>query len=694
MRPTTKKLDLVETLHGTPVPDPYRWLEDGESEEVRAWTAAQNAHTRERLDAVAGRDALEREVRTLLQIGYVSAPSIRTTKEGVRRYFTTRREGTQNQPVIYVRDGANGEDRVLLDGSALSEDGTTAIDWWYPSRDGARVAWGRSESGSEESTLFVRDVATGEELPDRIPYARYASVAWLPSGDRFFYSRYPAPGTVPEGDEKYGSRIYLHVLGDDPARDVLVFGEGRDKTDMPAVMTSPDGRWLVVQIHMGWDRSEVWLKDLAAHEAASGDGWVPVAVGEAALFEPIPRNDRLYLHTNSGAPRYALHAVDFARPERGAWKLLVPEGEDVLESAIVLAGEIVTTYLHDASSRVLRFGLDGSPRGEVVLPGIGSAGVSGAWDGDELFVSFTSFVVPNEVWRLDLATGGPLTAWSRVRATFAAEDIEVERRYATSKDGTRIPMFVIAKKGTPRDGTSAAALYGYGGFNVSMTPAFSARALASVRHGCIWVTAVLRGGGELGEQWHEGGMLARKQNTFDDFIACAESLVAEGLASKDRLAIIGGSNGGLLVAAALTQRPDLFRAALSLVPLTDMLRYHLFRIAKLWIPEYGDPDREPDFTWLRAYSPYHRVTAGVRYPATLLATAESDSRVDPMHARKMAAALQDAQAAADRPVLLRVETKAGHGAGKPVSKVADEVTDELSFLLHELGVPLLPALNS
>jgi prolyl oligopeptidase len=690
----TKKQDVAEDLHGTRVADPYRWLEEAESAEVRGWTDQQNAHTRKLLDALSGREALRGEVKDLLQIGYVSSPSVKTTKLGTIRYFHTKREGAQNQPTLYVRDGVGGKDRVLLDASALSEDGTTALDWWFPSRDGALLAWGRSESGSEESTLFVRDVATGKDLGDKIEHTRHASVAWLPDGKSFYYSRYPEAGSVPPGDEKYFSKIFLHVLGQDSKTDNLVFGDGREKTDTPIVVISPDGRWLVVRVHMGWDKSEVWLKDLSKGDPAAAVGWVAVAKDAPAIFEPIPRNERLFVQTNDGAPRYKLYAVDYDKPQRAAWKEVLPEGADVLDDVTVLKNEIVTTYMHEASTRIERFGLDGKTRGAITLPSIGTATVTGAWDGEEAFVSFTSYVVPAQIHRVDLharAAGAPpakLEPWEKVGAKFQAHDIEVERLFAVSKDGTRVPMFVISKKGMKRDGKNPTILYGYGGFNVNQTPGFSARALASVSHGAVWVTAILRGGGELGEDWHKAGMLEKKQNVFDDFIACAETVVSEKITSPERLGIIGGSNGGLLVAAAVTQRPELFRAGLSLVPLTDMIRYHRFRIAKLWIPEYGDPEKAADFKFLYAYSPYHHVRDGERYPSMLFTTAESDSRVDPMHARKMTARLQEVQQDPSRPILIRVETKAGHGAGKPVSKLADELADELSFLLHELGIAL------
>lgn len=680
----TRKQDLVETIHGETVSDPYRWLEDSDSPEVHAWTEAQNAHTRAVIDTIGGRADLEREVKDLLQIGYVTAPAIRTTHAGGKRYFHTKREGAQNQPTIYVRDGLSGKDRVLLDASALSEDGTTAIDWWYPSMDGQLVAWGRSESGSEESTLFLRDVATGKDLPDHIDRTRHASVAWMPDGKSFHYTRYPEPGSVPPGDEKYFSKIFHHVLGQDPKSDKLIFGEGRGKTDIPSVAVSPNGRWLVARVHMGWDKSEVFVKDLS-----KGDGapWVAVAERTTAIFEPIPRNDRLYVVTNDGAPHYKLYAVEYDKPARSAWKEILPEGSDVLDDVAILKNEIVASYMHDAATRLERFGLDGKSRGPIELPAIGSASATGAWDGEEVFVTFTSYVVPYEVLRLDLHAPkeAKLETWDKVGAQFAAQGIEVQRLYATSKDGTKVPMFVIAKKGLVRNGENPTVLYGYGGFNVNQTPAFSARALAAVQRGAVWATAILRGGGELGEGWHQAGMREKKQNVFDDFYACAEALVKEKITNSSKLGIVGGSNGGLLVATAVTQRPELFRVGLSLVPLTDMVRYPRFRIAKLWIPEYGDPEVADDFRFLYAYSPYHHVEQDVRYPSMLFTTAESDSRVDPMHARKMAARMQEVQKDPTRPILIRIETKAGHGAGKPVTKLADELADELSFLLHELG---------
>ena len=680
----TRKDPLIELLHGIAVADPYRWLEDSESAEVRAWDEAQTAATRAWLDRLPLRAHLRTRARELLSVGHVGAPVSRATASGVRRYFHVRRQGAQEQAVLCVRDGTRGADRVLIDPAPMSIDGTTAIDWWAVSRDGGLVAWGVSEAGSEESTLRVRDVRTAQDLPDRIQHTRHASVAWMPDGRSFFYTRYPAPGEVPPGDEKYCCKVYRHTLGSDPARDDLVFGDRLDKLDIPAVVASPDGRWLVVRVHMGWQKSELWVRDLAT----PGSTFIAVARGVEALFEPIPANDCLYVLTNEGAPRYRLLASSWGESCRKRWREVLPESPDVLADVAVAGGDprvLVASYLHEATARIERFAADGSPLGGVELPVLGSASVTAACDADEAFLDLTSFATPWQVLSVDLATGAT-AVWDRVGADAALPGVRVSILHATSKDGTIVPLFVVEPAGAARDGDRPTVLYGYGGFNIVQSPSFSARALMTIEQGGAWAVALLRGGGELGEEWHRAGMLGRKQNVFDDLYACAEALFREKITRPDRLGIAGGSNGGLLTATAVTQRPELFRAALSLVPLADMLRYHRYRIGALWTAEYGDPDDPAAFGWLHAYSPYHRVTEGVRYPSVLLTTAESDSRVDPMHARKMAARLQHAQADASHPVLLRVESRAGHGAGKPVAKLVDELADEMAFLFHELSL--------
>ena len=676
----------MELRHGHEPFDPYRDLEDADSESTRKKTVEENARTRTYLAGIPGRDAFRADIQRFLQVGTLGAPTVRRTKAGALRYFHTKREGTQNQSTLYVRDGRDGKDRVLLDVSALSQDGTSALDWWFPSRDGKLVAWGRSESGSEESVLHVRDVETGQDLPLRIDRTRHASVAWKPDGSGFYYSRYPEKGSVPAGDEKYGAKIYFHEMGKEVSTDTIVFGEGREKTDVPAVSISPDGKWLVFHVHMGWDKNELFLRSATDPKAAV----VPIAVGKKALYSASARTDGLFVHTNDGAPKYELYEIAYADvvagKGRAAWKKVLAEATDTLEDVVITKRDITVTYLVDAATKVMRFGRDGKKRGDVPLPEATTATLAVGLDGEEVFVRHESYARPSRVEVLSDA--GKLSPWDQVGTGFSAGNVEVTKLFATSKDGTKIPLFVVSKGALVRDGKAPTVLYGYGGFNVNQLPSYSARVMSVLARGGVWAHAILRGGGEYGEAWHEGGMLANKQNVFDDYYACAEKLVSEGITSSEKLGAMGGSNGGLLVSTAITQRPELFRAGLALVPLTDMLRYHLFRIGKLWIPEYGDPADPKAFGWLSAYSPYHHVKPGTRYPSMLFTTAESDSRVDPMHARKMAARLRAAQADASRPVLLRVETKAGHGAGKPVSKVAEEMADELSFLFKELGKPL------
>jgi prolyl oligopeptidase len=537
-----------------------------------------------------------------------------------------------------------------------------------------------SEGGSERSTLRIRDVASGADLEDRIPGTRACSVAWEPSGSGFYYTRYPAPGSVPEGEENYHRHVFHHTLGADPAGDPHVFGEGRAADDWPNVSISNDGRWLVVEEAQGWTRSEVYLKDLRG----SG-GFVPVVEGANALYSVEALDDLLVIHTNEGAPTYRVFTADPGRPGRESWTEIIPAGEDVLQSVGAVGGRLVAHYLRAASSRLRIFSLAGTLEDEIELPALGSIyAITGEWDRSEMYYGFISFTVPPRVYRRDLETRAS-ALWGSVASPVDEGAFQIEQVRFPSRDGTPVTMFIIHPRGIRKDGSHPCLLTGYGGFGISMTPGFDRDAFLWHERNGIMAIANLRGGGEYGEDWHRAGMLDKKQNVFDDFIAAAEFLIREGYTQPAKLAIQGGSNGGLLVGAALTQRPDLFRAVVCQVPLLDMLRYHQFRIARLWIPEYGSPEDPEQFAWLLAYSPYHRVREGTPYPAVLLATAESDSRVDPMHARKMAARLQ-AASAGDRPILLRLESRAGHGAGKPLAKQLDEQTDIYSFLFEQLGM--------
>jgi prolyl oligopeptidase len=673
--PKTRIVDQTDVLHGEALSDLYRWLEDGDSPEVRDWTERQNALTESYLAAFPGRARIRARLDALLAIGAISVP---TPAHG--RYFYQRRDGRQNQPVLYLRDGVGGADRVAVDPNAQDAAGTTALDWYYPSDDGRLLAYGLSENGSEQSVLHVLELDTGRILPERIARTRAADLAWLPDGSGFYYTRYPAPGEVPEGEEHYHRSIFFHRLGTDPAADPLLFRPAQ-KEYWPGVSLSPDGRWLLIGVARSFDQTDLYLRDLVA------DGpLVPVAVDLPASFEGQLAHGRLFLRTNLDAPTYRLYAVEPERPGRADWSELVPARSDaVLDGMRVMGERLALSYLERASSRLRLADLEGRIVSEVELPALGSLfGIGAEWDGRELFYGFSSYTVPPSIYRIDLETGDQ-ALWRRVEADVDSERFEVGQVSVTSKDGTPVTMFLVHRKGVQRDGNNPVYLTGYGGFNISMTPAFSRSLLLWLERGGVVAIPNIRGGGEYGEEWHQGGMLGKKQNSFDDFIAAAEWLIQARYTRPGRLAAAGGSNGGLLMGAVLTQRPELFQAIVVQVPLLDMLRYHRFLIARLWIPEYGSADDPEQYAWLRAYSPYHHVRSGTEYPAVLLATAESDTRVDPMHARKMAARLQ-AASSSSHPVLLRLEARAGHGAGKPLSKVLDELTDTWSFVFSELGV--------
>ncbi|MFB3814025.1 MAG: prolyl oligopeptidase family protein [Terriglobales bacterium] len=688
--PPKAKIEVAEeTIHGVKIVDSYRWLENADSPEAQEFVRQQLGHTRSVLDRQPGRAAIHARLTELLQIGTVGTPRV-----GGNFYAHTRREGTQDQPVLYVREGSNGKDRVLLDPNKLSADGTVALDWWEITDDGKYVTYGVSPSGSEMSTLHIIETATGKQLPDTIERTRYASVAWLPDNSGFYYTRYPKKGDVPAGQENYNRHVFFHKLGTDPAKDPKIFGQGRDPRDMTSVDLSEDGRWLLIHVSQGWAKSELYLRDLK-----SNGPLVTVAAGKDFLYSGRVYKGTLYISSNEDAPRFRLFKVSAEHPERANWKEIIPQSADargpVMKEFRIIGGRLVVEFEHNAHSQLRGYDLDGKHLVDLALPSIGSiTGIGGKHDSREVFYGFESFTAPPHIFTVPVvklkASAARLegTVWDKVNAPGVDPNAyQVEQVFYPSKDGTRVPMFLIAKKGLVKNGHNPTLLTGYGGFNISMTPSFRRGSFLWLEHGGVLAVANLRGGAEYGEDWHRAGMLANKQNVFDDFIAAAEFLIREKFTDKEHLAIQGGSNGGLLVGAAMTQRPDLFKAVVCQVPLLDMLRYQNFQIARLWIAEYGSAEDPEQFKWLYAYSPYHRVKEGTLYPATLLMTADSDSRVDPMHAKKMAALLQ-AKAAngPDRPILLRIETKAGHGAGKPVSKLIEEATDMYSFLFWQLGV--------
>lgn len=675
---------VVDDYHGHKIADPYRWLEDADSPETQRFVEEQNAYAQQVLDSFPGRERLRTRIERLLSTGLVEAPQ----PEG-NYYFYEKREGQQNQAVVYVREGLTGKDRALIDVNELAPDGTVALDWWYPSRDGRYVAYGTSPNGSEISTLQVIETATGKLLPEKIWRTRAASLGWLPDNSGFYYTRYPRPDDVPPGQEMYNRHVFFHKLGSsdnaDGLKDPLVFGEGIDPTDWPNVRLSNDGKWLLVEVDQGWTRTELYMKNLAE----AGSRFVQITGGKDFIYTADIFDGQLYITANEDAPRFRVFKVACANPERSNWKEIIPEGDAVIEGAAagIIGGRIFVRYSRNASSALSIFDRDGKHLADVAMPTLGTIrSIGGESNSKEAFISFESFAMPPTPFRVTL--DGTIKKFLSVKSDVDPTQYEVKQVWFASRDGTRVPMFLVHKRGLQFNGKNPALLSGYGGFDLGRTPLFDPNAmLVLLDRGGIYADVQLRGGNEFGEDWHRAGMLDKKQNVFDDFIAAAEYLIAQKYTDKDHLAIAGGSNGGLLVGAALTQRPDLFRAAVCKVPLLDMLRYQRFQIAKLWIPEYGSADDPKQFDWLYAYSPYHHVKAGTEYPAILFMTADSDTRVDPMHAKKMAALLQ-AQAAngPDRPILLRVDTKAGHGAGKPIGKLVEDSVGVWSFLFEQLGM--------
>ena len=678
--PIAEPHPIFDMFHGTRVIDSYRWLEDASNPATVKWVAGEMAYTRALLDPRPGRAALHKRLSELLAIGSVTPPVI-----AGRHFFYTRREGTENQPVLYVRDSVDGPDRILVDANQLASDGTVALDWFDPSDTGKYVAYGTSAGGSEMSTLHVIETRTGTILPDTIERTRAASIAWLHDNSGFYYTRYPKKGDVTAGQEMYNRHVFFHLLGSPVDTDDPVFGEGRDPEDWPNVHLSNDGRWLLITVEQGWTRSELYLMDLKSDKPPSR-----LTIGKDFLYSAEIFDGKIYITTNEDAPRYRLFVTDAGNFDRDAWKELIPQSDAVLQHVSVYGGKLFAQYEQNATSQLKLFDLDGKKISDISLPALGTVyGTTGKWDRDEAFFGFQSFTFAPSIYRYGLKDAAA-SLWTKVSApSIDPSAYEVAQEWFQSKDGTRVPMFIVHKKGLLKNGKNPTLLTGYGGFNVSLTPTFSRTAYLWMEHGGIFAVANLRGGAEFGEDWHRAGMLDKKQNVFDDMIAAAEHLISEKYTDHNHLAIQGGSNGGLLMGAMITQRPDLFRAVVCQVPLLDMLHYQDFQIAKLWIPEYGSSENPEQFKWLYAYSPYHHVKTGVQYPAILFMTADTDTRVDPMHAKKMAALMQ-AEAkngtSTTRPILLRIEPKAGHGAGKPLAKQIEEFTDVYSFLFWQLGV--------
>lgn len=679
--PPARRGDTVDVLHGQAVPDPYRWLEDPNSAETRAWIEAQNKLAFGYLAAIPERDRIAARLTEAWNFERFGMPF----KEG-GRYFYTRNSGLQRQSVLYVADRLDAEPRVLLDPNELSEDGTIAASGYSVSRDGKHLAYSVSSGGSDWQTLRVRSVATGKDLEDKIEWAKFTGIAWDADGKGFYYSRYDAPGE----SEKLSGRnefhkLYYHRLGVPQSEDALIY-ERKDKPTWGFGATvTDDGRYLIVSVWDGTRRENgVLYKDLRDRSLVIRE----LVLDFDASYDFIgSKGPVFFFQTDLDAPLGRVIAIDIRKPARSEWKTIIPERTEALQAVGLVGDRFFASYLKDATSIVVKHDLNGKKVGMVELPGLGSVGGFGGRSTDnETFYTFTSFNSPNTIFRYDVKSGKS-SVFRKPKLAVDVEAIEVRQLFYASKDGTKVPIFIAHRKGLKLDGRNPTLLYGYGGFQASMTPFFSIVNSIWMEMGGVFAMACIRGGGEYGKPWHDGGRLHKKQNGFDDFIAAMEFLVKERYTSADRLAIQGGSNGGLLVGAMMTQRPDLFAVALPAVGVLDMLRFHKFTIGWAWKSDYGDPDKKEDFEVLKAYSPLHNLRPGTKYPATLVTTGDHDDRVVPAHSFKFTAELQRCQAGSS-PVLIRIETRGGHGAGKPLQMYIAERADELAFAVRNLGMRL------
>jgi prolyl oligopeptidase len=683
--PVSKKGDQIDLYHGTSVADPYRWLEDGNSADTAAWVTAENQLTQSYLQKIPARDAIRTRLTKLWNYERFSV----TTKQG-ERYFYSRNDGLQNQSVLYSTVGLNGTPVVLLDPNTLSADGTVALASYEVSPDGKLLAYATAASGSDWNEWRVRDVATGKDLADHLQWVKFSNVAWTRDGKGFYYSRYPMPTEATKlAAANYDQKLYFHQVGTAQSSDALVYERPDQKEWRFGTSVTEDGHYLIINIVQSTANvNRVYYKDLTRADAPV----LPLLDNFDAAYNFIDNNATTFLfRTDKDAPTGRVIAIGISKPAPANWKEVIPAVTESLKSVDLIGNKLIASYLKDARSQVKVFSLEGKALGEVELPGIGSAaGFHGKRDDLETFYSYTSFTTPSRIYRYDIASGKS-SLYREPKVDFDPSAYETRQIFFASKDGTKIPMFIVAKKGIKLDGSNPAILYGYGGFNISLTPSFSVTNLAWMEMGGVYAVPNLRGGGEYGETWHKAGTKLQKQNVFDDFIGAAEWLIKNGYTSTGKLAISGGSNGGLLVGAAMTQRPELFGAALPAVGVMDMLRYHKFTIGWAWASDYGSSDKADEFKALFAYSPLHNLKAGTCYPATMITTADHDDRVVPAHSFKFAATAQAAQTGA-APMLIRIETKAGHGAGKPTSKQIDEATDKLGFLTRELHMPAAPAM--
>ncbi|MEP7343500.1 MAG: prolyl oligopeptidase family serine peptidase [Acidobacteriota bacterium] len=682
--PIAKKVDQVDDYHGVKVADPYRWLEDPDAPDTRAWVEAENKVTFDFLNRIPERARIKARLTKLWNFERYDVP-FKEGAKGSERYFYFKNDGLQNQNVLYTLRTLDGDAQVLLDPNKLSADGTVALSAYAVSDDGKYLAYGLSASGSDWTEWKVREIETGRDLADHLKWVKFSGASWTNDGKGFFYSRYAEPNEKTKlEDVNYFQKLYYHRIGTPQSEDTLIYERKDQKEWGFSGSVTEDGRYLIITIWEGTDpRNRVFYKDLQTPDAKVVE-FLPNL--EAAYNFIGNDGSAFYFRTDNHAARGRVIMIDTGHP-RGSrdWQEVIPQAEETLESVNLVGDHFIASYLKDARTQIKLFDLTGKFVREVDLPGIGTAaGFGGKRKDTETFYAFTGFTTPTTIYRYDIKTGKS-TIYRQPKVDFNPNDYETRQVFYTSKDGTRVPMFITHKKGLKLDGQNPTVLYGYGGFNVSLTPAFSLSNLVWMEMGGVYAQPNLRGGAEYGEEWHLAGTRLRKQNVFDDFIAAAEWLIANKYTSTPKLAIYGGSNGGLLVGACMTQRPELFGAALPAVGVMDMLRFHKFTIGWAWVSDYGSSDNAEEFKALYAYSPLHNLKPGTKYPPTFITTADHDDRVVPAHSFKFAAALQAAQTG-EAPALIRIETKAGHGAGKPTSKVIEEIADRWGFLARVLGM--------
>ncbi|PKK84352.1 MAG: S9 family peptidase [candidate division Zixibacteria bacterium HGW-Zixibacteria-1] len=664
--PVTDTNIAVDTLHGVVIEDPYRWLEDINSPETREWIKAQNEYTQSIVESLPYREEISKRLAELIKTDYVSTPH-----EKNNRFFMYKRAADQDQYSLFMRDGLNGEDRLLVDPAVIDPDLLSSISIVDFSNDGEILAYGIRRGGKDETSVKLLNVNTGAELPDSFPEAVYFGFSMTADEQGIFYSP----------REEDGSHIYYHKMGTDLTEDRAVFGEQFDPESGVGCQVSPNGKYLIITVfHGSAGNNEYFYRDLTGSEEIK-----PLTQGIAAYFEDRMADDIMLLKTNWEAPNGRIIAIDLRNPARENWREIIPQAESVIEEFSAAGGKIFVNYLENVVSKVKIFDINGKGLGEISFPALGSvSSIYGNWESNHAFFNFSSYHIPATIYHLDIQTGEQ-TVWFRRNNPVNSDNFEVKQVWYTSKDGTKIPMFLVYRKGIKLNGMNPTLLYGYGGFRANATPSLNYQAIVFAENGGVYAEPAIRGGGEFGEEWHEAAMLDKKQNSFDDFIAAAEWLINNGYTNRDKLAIKGGSNGGLLVGAVMNQRPDLCRVVICTYPLLDMLRYDKFLMGKYWVSEYGTADSSGQFDFIYKYSPYHNVDEKSKYPSVMFITGDSDTRVAPLHARKMTALLQ-AKKGAESPILLLYDTKMGHSGGQPVSKWVKESTDEDSFLYWQLGM--------